>query len=204
MIWFTSDEHYGHANIIKYCKRPFATLDAMEEILIDRHNQKVNAGDTVYHLGDMFWRTLGAMKAHEIMNQLNGQHYYIRGNHEELMNSSLSLRNRFQGCEDLATVHYSKALRSCGIQSVPPIVLCHYAMRVWPGSHKGSWHLYGHSHGELPEQGLSFDVGVDAQNFYPVSLQEVAAKMQEKIKVQNERIQYMKELEWLNRKAQNT
>jgi calcineurin-like phosphoesterase family protein len=59
------------------------------------------------------------------------------------------------------------------------IDLCHYAFRTWNYSHKGSWHLYGHSHGTLPEieTSLSFDVGVDSWDFYPVSFDEVAAKM---------------------------
>ena len=57
------------------------------------------------------------------------------------------------------------------------IVLCHYAMRVWDGSHYNSWMLYAHSHGKLESQGKSFDVGVDCWNYVPVSFDQVVEKM---------------------------
>jgi calcineurin-like phosphoesterase family protein len=57
------------------------------------------------------------------------------------------------------------------------IVLCHYAMRSWPLSHYASWHLFGHHHGRLESYGLSFDCGVDANNYYPVSLEKVEKRM---------------------------
>lgn len=178
MIWFTSDEHYGHQNIINFCKRPFASVEEMTETLIERHNQRVKAGDLVYHLGDMFWRKLGIEKAREIRGRLNGkQHYYIWGNHEELMEGNADLRNTFVWCKDIARVFPG------GGDRFPKIVLCHYAMRVWRGSHNGDWHLYGHSHAGLPENAsLSFDCGVDARNFFPMSVEEVATEMQAKIR----------------------
>lgn len=60
-----------------------------------------------------------------------------------------------------------------------PIVLCHYAMRVWDASHHGAWHLYGHSHGSLPDDrhALSWDVGVDNNNLLPLSVDEIAKIM---------------------------
>ena len=51
MIWFTSDEHYGHQNIIQFCKRPFLNLEHMTERLISHHNEVVKPGDEVFHLG---------------------------------------------------------------------------------------------------------------------------------------------------------
>jgi calcineurin-like phosphoesterase family protein len=175
-LYFTSDEHYGHQSIIsKFQFRPFADLDEMTEGLIVKHNARVDKGDLVYHLGDMFWRTFPMAKAHEVMDRLNGQHYYIRGNHEELMDKHQSLRDRFVWMKNLETIHPP------GTPKHPGIVLCHYAMRVWNRSHTGRYHLYGHSHGELPEnESLSFDVGVDSHNYYPVSLEEVEARMQNK------------------------
>ena len=59
------------------------------------------------------------------------------------------------------------------------IFLCHYAMRVWNKSHWNVPHLYGHSHGNLPSQGLSFDIGVDCHNYFPVSMKRVLLKFQE-------------------------
>lgn len=167
-----SDEHYGHRNIIQFCKRPFSNVEEMAESLIERHNEKVGVGDHTWHLGDMFWRTLSTAEALNILGRLNGTHSLIRGNHEEVVDGSLTVQSRFLEIEDL------KVLPVPNMKG-QKLILCHYAMRVWPKSHSGSWHLYGHSHGELPEQGLSFDVGVDnpITNFAPMEFEEVKAEM---------------------------
>jgi len=57
--------------------------------------------------------------------------------------------------------------------------LCHYAMRVWPGMHRGSLMLYGHSHSRLPGSRQSLDVGVDNMGFAPVDLPSIRARMEE-------------------------
>lgn len=174
MIWFTSDEHYGHANVIKFCNRPFSSTEEMNRALVEKHNSRVKPGDLVYHLGDMFWRKLDINECRQIRDSLNGQHYYVWGNHEEHMEKTVDLRDRFVWCKDIARVFPSRET------GYPKIVLCHYAMRTWRGSHRGDWHLYGHTHAGLPEYGLSFDVGVDARNFFPISLDEVATEMKAK------------------------
>lgn len=176
-IWFTADEHYGHRNIIKFCKRPFDDLAGMREELIRRHNMLVEPGDIVHHVGDMFWRTLSDDEAVAILSRLNGDHFYVLGNHEEVVNNSLLVQRAFFDIKERRHI-------------VPPkgpqkgIVLDHYSGRVWHQSDKGSWQLYGHSHGELPEDDglLSFDVGVDANDYFPVSLDEVIARIGEKVK----------------------
>jgi calcineurin-like phosphoesterase family protein len=174
-IWFTSDEHYGHENIIKFCNRPFKDTTETRETLISNHNKLVKPGDRVYHLGDMFWRTLSENECIAILSRLNGQHFYILGNHEEAIKKYRNLRSMFQ---------WVKETENLKIFGYPNVWLSHYAHRVWNGSHKGSYHLYGHSHAVLPEDGsLSFDAGVDAQNFYPISLDEVHSKMQKKLEV---------------------
>lgn len=177
-IFFTSDEHHGHRNIItKFQFRPFDSLEEMTEGLIERHNAKVGRGDLVYHLGDMFWRTFGLGNAVNVMRRLNGNHYYILGNHEELMldKESEALRNHFVWVKERIKIRPNSILAPEGI------VLDHYAARVWNGSHKGAWQLYGHSHGELPEDlGFAFDVGVDPNNYSPVSIEEAAVRMKEK------------------------
>lgn len=163
-IYFTADEHHGHENIIKFCERPFANTDEMTEKLVANHNEVVKPGDRVYHLGDMFWRTFGVERAVATVQRLNGQHYYIYGNHCELFRNN-ALFSQFIWCRDMENLK---------IQGYPNIVLCHYAMRVWNGSHRGAYQLYGHTHNVLPEGDyLSTDVGVDAQNFYPISLESV-------------------------------
>lgn len=179
MKWFTSDEHYGHRNIIKFCKRPFDNVDDMREELIANHNARVGVNDETFHLGDMFWNTLLMDECLNILKRLNGRHYLIRGNHDEraeqMMNGTNWLLLGAKKFEWLKDVHM---FRENGIK----IWLSHYAHRVYPSSHKNAYHLYGHTHGVLPDFRLSMDVGVDAtmgsNSFAPYSLDEIHNIMQ--------------------------
>lgn len=178
-LYFTADEHYGHERIIQFCNRPFASVRDHIDQSIARHNAKVPKGARVYHVGDIFWRTMPLKTALDIINALNGEHYFIWGNHDELLEGNEILRGAFHWCKDIAQVHHP----TLGKQ----LVLCHYAMHVWRNSHRGAWHLYGHTHNNLPEQhNLSFDCGQDAWNFAPVSIEEVAEKMKRKIALGHE------------------
>jgi len=164
MIWFTSDTHYGHNSIIRYCNRPFKDSTEMDETLIAYWNKVVKVNDTVYHLGDFAFKP-----APNYMQRLNGRVHLIRGNHDY---RNKKYESFFESVHDLYE------LKINGLS----IVLCHYAMRVWPRSHYNSWHLYGHSHGglshgELGVYGKSMDVGVDCNNFTPISLDQVTEKM---------------------------
>lgn len=168
--YFTSDEHYGHENILKFCNRPFKNVYQHIDESIKRHNTVVPKGARVYHGGDLFWRTLPLKTALDIVNALNGQHYFIWGNHDELMEKNPVLRQNFIWCRDIAQIDHPLLSK--------PLVMCHYAMHVWRNSHKGAYHLYGHTHANLPEQkNLSFDCGQDAWNYTPVSIEQVIEKM---------------------------
>lgn len=176
-VWATADEHFGHHNIIDFCHRPFKDIYEMREKLISNHNEVVKPGDRVFHVGDMFWRTLINKEALDIRYRLNGQHFYIFGNHDEVFHRSEQVRSSFIWCKERFNLN---------IKGYPNIVLDHYAGRTWLGSHRGSWQLYGHSHGELHEfkQGehhddsnFQLDVGVDCWNYYPVNLDQIKEKM---------------------------
>ena len=175
--FFTADWHLGHDNIIKFCHRPFSDSREMIEALIRNHNAKVSAGDICYFVGDLFWRTLTEGQCIDILNRLNGQHAFIWGNHDERIEESPAIQSKFVFVRHVAQID----TKVKGIKQ--KIWLSHYAHRVWPSSHKGSWHLYGHSHAALPEiLNRSFDVGVDSSpNYSPFSLEEVAERMQKKI-----------------------
>lgn len=162
MIFYTADLHFGHANIIKYCNRPFSSVQEMDEIMIANWNKVVGINDTVMVLGDFTFRQ------HEsYARRLNGRKILIKGNHDRI-------RGRLQNFDEVWSVYEDNVNGQI-------IVLSHYAMRTWNKSFHGSWHLYGHSHGTLPEdEGMSFDVGVDVWNFYPVSFEVVRSKMKTK------------------------
>jgi calcineurin-like phosphoesterase family protein len=169
-VFFTSDQHFSHSNIIRFCNRPFSDTEEMQEKLIANFNESVKPGDRTFHLGDMFWITTSVSLAVNIVKRLNGQHYYIFGNHDELFRHK-ELQSCFVWCKETENLK---------VQGYPNIWLSHYAHRVWNGSHKGSYHLFGHSHNELEDFGLSFDVGVDTNKFYPISLEDVDKKMKAK------------------------
>ena len=174
-IFFTSDHHFGHSNIIKFCERPFKDVQEMDEVLIQRWNEKVSPGDEVYHLGD-FSLAKDREAVADILDRLNGTKYLIVGNHE---GAALNHRKKFQWIKEYYELKVKDADRENGVQR---IILFHYAMRVWRGASKGNWHLYGHSHGNLPdeEDRLAFDIGVDCHDFYPLSYDEVKAIMKTK------------------------
>jgi calcineurin-like phosphoesterase family protein len=166
-LWFTADHHFGHANILRFSRRPFPSLEAMNETLIERWNQVVGPQDIVYHLGDMF--LMPASEARKIRERLNGRICLIRGNHDK---AAESLKSGFEWIKDLYELKVEDVEAPGGERR---IVLCHYAMRVWNKSHHGSWHLYGHSHGSLADDpnSLSFDVGVDCHAYTPIGFDQV-------------------------------
>ena len=173
-IYFTSDHHFGHTNIIKFSDRPFESVEEMDEELIKRWNSKISKNDHVYHLGDFGLCKSYRMK--DILDQLNGKIYLIRGNHEGAAQAN---PQRFEWIKDYFELSIPDADAPNGRQK---IILLHYAMRVWRSSFRGTWHLYGHSHGNLPDDptSRSFDVGVDCHDFYPLSYEEVKHIMLQK------------------------
>ena len=177
MIFFTSDTHFGHANIIKYSERPFASREDMDEKLAMLWNCYVTDSDVVYHLGDV---TLGNQRhAREYFAKLNGR-IKVLGN--KWHHDKRWLKN--------SDVHqmYSNSLYR--VEILPPIVvltwpqiivLSHYPMAEWDRKHYGSWHLHGHSHCKhVANPGeLKMDVGVDCNNYTPVSIHQVVERMRE-------------------------
>ena len=168
-IFITSDTHFGHRAIIKYSNRPFVEYKAMDKALLDNINRLVQPNDTLYHLGD--WSLGYNHSPEDYRRQINCRNItLILGNHDKKI-----LRARDRYLRSFYEITPLKEIKA-GDQS---ITLCHFAMRVWDKSHHGAWHLYGHSHGSLPDDpnSLSCDVGVDCWDYCPISLDQVAAVM---------------------------
>lgn len=83
--FFTSDTHFNHANIIRYCNRPFADVQSMNDAIIARWNSVVGAEDIVWHLGDVGFGDRERLK--EIVPKLNGKKFLVRGNHDTRPNA---------------------------------------------------------------------------------------------------------------------
>ena len=171
--WFTGDMHFGHQNIIKYCKRPWKTAAEMDEGLIENWNSVVEPNDPVYILGDVAF--CGPDKATRLVQRLNGRLHLIAGNHEARNLKSEMFRSCFLWIEQLKEIRVKDETIDRGFQK---LVLCHYAMRVWNGSHYGVPQLYGHSHGTLPPLGRAVDVGVDAWSWFPASYSAVKGRLE--------------------------
>lgn len=171
-LFFTSDPHFFHDNIRTYCERPFKTVLEMNEELIENWNAIVPPRGVVFLLGDV---SLGAPKnaLYELLSRLNGTIYLIKGNHERDALQNEKTSRHFQGIYDIAEITVKDDEVHSGTQD---IIMCHYAMMTWPGSHRGSWQLFGHSHGTIPQENLhnnQIDVGVDSHNYAPISYQTV-------------------------------
>lgn len=169
-VWFTSDTHFGHANVIRYSDRPFDDVEEMNEIMIRNWNAIVRPGDLVYHLGDFaFTRPEQATK---IAKRLMGQKYLVWGNHDKALRKDKDFMAQWIWAKDIADI-------KVGDQR---IVLCHYAMLTWNQSHRGAWNLHGHSHGSLKEDphSLRVDVGVDCWDYQPAMFETIRAVMETK------------------------
>lgn len=164
MIFFTSDTHWGHSNILKYCNRPFANIEEHDAELIRRWNSKVSADDEVWHLGDFAFGN--QQRIPDIVAQLNGRIHFIFGNHDN--RKVFKNFKCFETMQDVAEIKVGS----------DHVFLSHYAHRAWNHSHRGSYHLFGHTHGTLPPHERSLDAGVDCWDFYPVTLDEIKARLE--------------------------
>lgn len=172
MIYFTSDTHFLHDNIVRFSSRPFLDASDMETALIETWNSLVLAGDTVYHLGDfaISYGPKHADRIDNILSRLNGQKFLIKGNHDR---KEVTQNPRWVKVMDYHEIKVDRG----GIHK-QRIVMFHYPIRSWNQYHRNAWHLHGHCHGNLPDPGGKImDVGVDVHGYRPVSIDEVAEFM---------------------------
>ncbi len=150
-IHVVSDTHFNHANIIRFCDRPFASLAEMNEEMIDAWNNAVMPKDQVWVGGDFAYNAKdeGSISVGKLFMALNGKKHLVRGNHDEQNRSVLELP--WTTITDLASVKIE------GMR----FVMCHYPLETWKAPSKFI-HLHGHCHGNLKRQiSRRFDVGVD-------------------------------------------
>lgn len=170
MDFFTADTHLGHANIIKYCSRPFTHVDVMNKTIIQNWNKIVSPTDTVYHLGDFGFGSRDWLDS--IADALNGKRFILKGNHD---------RTVPRGFQLLSPIYEFKAFDE-EMDEMQTIVLCHYPLQSWNKAYHGSWHLHGHCHGTLssPDNMARLDVGVDTNGFTPISYDTIKEIMTKK------------------------
>jgi calcineurin-like phosphoesterase family protein len=177
-LWFTSDTHFGHANIIKYCKRPFGTAQHMDKTMIANWNSVVQPDHMIFHLGDFAFKE--PYRIETILKQLNGRIHMINGNHD---------KNFDQDCVKLVERYWGDRVElkvddpEIDEEHRQVIVLDHFPLESWHHAYHGAWHLHGHCHGTLPSSSRQarWDMGVDIHNFTPVSYREVKTHMTQKV-----------------------
>ncbi len=178
-VFFTSDIHFGHKNVIEYEDRGtlksalgyvrFKNTQEMDNYYIKKWNKKVKPDDIVFYLGDFafgnqeYWLS--------ILERLNGTIHLIRGNHDCKMSLKFLLDN-FESVSDLKEIYLIFADEKISV------TLCHYPLYVWNKLNYGAWHLFGHVHSKLvqiPNRPVNYNVGVDIWGA-PVSAIELATK----------------------------
>jgi len=157
-VWFVSDTHFSHKNILKFCPntRQGKDYEEHDEILIRNWQQQVQPQDRVYMLGDIFF--CDAVRARSIMRRLPGQKHLVYGNHDKVIQTNKDLRDMFESVADY------KELAIDGQK----IVLFHFPQMEWNRMHHGAFCLFGHVHGSLDNHSMvtsarTMDVGVDAR-----------------------------------------
>lgn len=158
MIYFTGDTHFGDPRVLRLDRRPFPNIVEHDEALIRNWNEVVGPEDEVWHLGDVL--STKAYNCSELLVRLNGRKHLIVGN-----NDPATTRDAV-GWESVQ--HYAE-IKLDGHH----LVLCHYAFRTWNQMGKKSINLHGHSHGRLKPLPRQFDVGADARDLCPVTLDAI-------------------------------
>lgn len=171
-VWFTADLHLNHFKAVEYSKRPFDTLEEMEEALVRNWNECVKAGDRIFCLGD-FALTRNHPdrdRISSIFHRLNGVKHLVVGNHDD------PRLVRDIGWHEVTP--YRELKIDMGGERRQKICLMHYPIRSWNGIHRGAWMLHGHCHGNLADRGGKLlDVGVDCHKYRPINLEVVSAIM---------------------------
>lgn len=131
MIYYIADNHFGHKNVIRFDNRPFADTVLMDEVLVHNWNARVTEDDTVYILGDCFWKN--EENSIKLIQRLKGHKHLIRGNHDRVHGR---LRFYYESIEHYAEINDNDRL----------VILCHYPIPFYKNQHYGAVMLYGHVH----------------------------------------------------------
>ena len=131
MNYYISDLHIGHANVIRFDGRPFVDVNEMNNAIIENWNSRVKTDDTVYILGDCFWKN--EENSVKLIQRLKGHKHLIRGNHDRVHGR---LRFYYESIEHYAEINDNDRL----------VILCHYPIPFYKNQHYGAVMLYGHVH----------------------------------------------------------
>lgn len=183
-LFYTSDMHFGHRNILNFCKRPFATEKEMNLALIENWNAVVRPNDIIFNLGDFCWWDSNR-DIQKIFNKLNGKIYFQFGNHD----TKKGLREVPSHVEMLDDVVHTW-IKFEEDPTTYEVVTSHYPLLTYAGKMRGVYHFFGHIHSgpgsigseaSLPLDKNMYDVGVDNNGLYPIEFRDIIKKIKPKV-----------------------
>lgn len=162
-LFFTSDTHFGHTNVLSHANRPFRDIKEHDESLIMNWNSVVPNDGIVIHQGD-FAMGVRSEKLKWILETLNGDIYLVKGNHEKDIMKKSWAKPYFKDIKDLIEITVEDEGKKVFIFAF------HYPCVSWNKSVHGSFHTFGHTHGNYKNTNPNaYEVGVDVNNFFPIS-----------------------------------
>lgn len=178
-LYFTSDTHWGHFNISKYCHRPFENRSEMDKTLIENWNKVVPEDGIVIHCGDFMLPHKESIKEYEkILKKLNGNILLCRGNHDRIP-LSIEPQGNLIAVVDMAILYVDNI----------KILASHYPMLTYPADYQVFGHIHtlvdgtcsGFDGDVIPRmRKTQYDVGVDQNNYKPISYEQLMQKLQDK------------------------
>jgi calcineurin-like phosphoesterase family protein len=181
-IWFTADTHFGHKKIIEFCKRPYETVEDMNEDLIKKWNEVVGVHDDIYHLGDFAFMNKAATQ--DVIRRLNGRKILIMGNHDYHRKPEFFLEAGFFHVdklknEEIIPFWHENKIVFCLSHYPYQHVMGEYDQRDWlvPCAPRleyvGTPLVHGHVHQQWKSQANMVNVGCDVWDLYPVSFEDL-------------------------------
>ena len=167
MYYYIGDAHFGHANILKSCNRPFGSIGEMNEAIIAAWNERITGNDTVFILGDLFFR---CSDPETILRRLKGKKRLIVGNHDSSWMGKVDLAQYFVSVDSMLEI----------TDGSRAITLCHYPLLTWKHQLR-SYMIHGHIHNNtaadyfplIAARERLLNAGVDINGFRPVTFEEL-------------------------------
>jgi calcineurin-like phosphoesterase family protein len=181
-VYFTSDFHWFHKNVIRFDNRPFASVDEMHIAIENGWNEVVGPDDIVIYLGDLsFARREEKEAVNEFLERLNGTIHFVLGNHDKY--DEIKKNTRFKSVSDYLEVRITHLVNGVSVETL--FCCMHYPIYTWNKSHHGSIMAHGHCHGNLHHgEDVSFydnrkviDVGCMLHDYKPLGFEEIINKL---------------------------
>ena len=188
-VYFTSDFHLFHQNVIKFDNRPFTNVQEMHAEIEKKWNETVTPDDIVIYLGDLsFARREDALLVNEMLKRLNGTIHFVMGNHDKI--EDIRKTSRFASIQDYLEVRITHNVDSdihIGAKVKVETLFCcmHYPIYSWNKKHHGSYMVHGHCHGNLHHgEDVSFydgrrviDLGCMLHDYTPIDYKNIMEKL---------------------------